>query len=775
MNGMISQKDNTAGVYWGLAIWVFFSVVAYAAFYYHAAPSEILPEDGSPLEFSAARAMRHIQAIASKPHVAGTAENAAVRDYISQQLKTMGVDAEIQETVIHWRPGCIATVQNVLGRIPGQNNTKAVALAAHYDSVPFGPGAADDGAGVAVLLETARALKAGPPLKNDVIFVFTDGEESSSKGSGLRGARAFAGQHPWAKNVGVMLNFDCRGNSGPAYMYETSGNNGWLLDQFSKADCHPVASSFMSAIYEHVPGASDFTIFKRSGLQGMNFAFIYGQEYYHTALDSPANVSSRSVQHHGLYALRLARRLGNQSLADITGTDAVYFNPIGDILVRYRAFWIWPITLAALALLAVLFAVAARQNLITRASLAASMSRCVLGYGLVVIFAGLAVATGLRLRGPYLLYTGRSVTIALFAFSAVLHLLFIRRRIQADGYWNVTLGALLWWGLFLLIAVFFIPGGSYLLAWPLFFAAAGLLSLVLWQDSKLGGMLRLCIWAAYPVPAILLFVPLFKGVHGTLAPSLYPAQIVFLLLLLGLLTPHIHGLGQRLERISIAVLILLGLGEMVEIIWWHGFSPEQPKMSALSYAMDADSGKACWMSSGDQLDAWNVQFIPAHSPKMPAGEFFPGNREEFWRAPAPLASLEPPRVEMLSDRYEQEKHELRFHVSSPRGACRLVLYAGEQSNILRASVNDILLKPVEGRWFLDYSILPRKGFDLTIETPPGTGLTFTAIDESPALPALPGLAISPRPPNMMPRSNTFDVDKSLLKSDATITVKTYQF
>ena len=61
---------------------------------------------------------------------------------------------------------------------------------AHYDSVPFGPGAADDGAGVVTLLETARALKAGPPLKNDVIFLFTDGEEAGGGGRGRRSCAA---------------------------------------------------------------------------------------------------------------------------------------------------------------------------------------------------------------------------------------------------------------------------------------------------------------------------------------------------------------------------------------------------------------------------------------------------------------------------------------------------------------------------------------------------------------------------------------------------------
>jgi len=87
-----------------------------------------------------------------------------------------------------------------------------VLLVAHYDSVPTGPGANDDGVGVATLLETARALTASAPLQNDVIFLFTDSEET-----GLLGAQAFVTEHLWAKEVEVVLNFEGRGNGGLNY------------------------------------------------------------------------------------------------------------------------------------------------------------------------------------------------------------------------------------------------------------------------------------------------------------------------------------------------------------------------------------------------------------------------------------------------------------------------------------------------------------------------------------------------------------------------------
>ena len=105
----------------------------------------------------------------------------------------------------------------MLVRIPGRVLGKALLLAAHYDSTRDGPGAADDGASVAAILETLRALKSQPALQNDLICIFTDGEEA-----GLLGAEAFVAEHPWAKEIGLVLNFEYRGNRGPFFMFETS-------------------------------------------------------------------------------------------------------------------------------------------------------------------------------------------------------------------------------------------------------------------------------------------------------------------------------------------------------------------------------------------------------------------------------------------------------------------------------------------------------------------------------------------------------------------------
>jgi len=295
------------------------------------------PASAPPQDFSAARALEHVRAIAQKPHPVGSAEHQRVRDYIRAELARLGLNSEIEAGFAEVSLGRFhgsGNVENIVARLPGSANTRPLMLAAHYDSVPRGPGAADDAHGVAVLLETLRALRSGPPLRNDVIFLITDGEER-----GLLGAILFMREHPWRSEPAAVLNFEARGTGGNAFMFETSAGNEWLIRDLAAAVPQADASSFSYEVYRRMPNNTDLTVFKRGGLAGMNFAFIGHVENYHRATDDVAHLDPRSVQEQGRYALSLARRLGNEDLRAKQTGDAIYFATPMTPLMVYPASW----------------------------------------------------------------------------------------------------------------------------------------------------------------------------------------------------------------------------------------------------------------------------------------------------------------------------------------------------------------------------------------------------------------------------------------------------
>ena len=272
------------------------------------------------------------------PHPSGSPEASLVADRIREHLEWLGYIPKEQQTLAAGPSGTVAEVRNVMARRSGTEQGPVILCVAHYDSVWAGPGVADDMAGVATLLETARAVIEGPRGRLPVVFLFTDAEED-----GLVGAAGFS-QHPLMEDVGVVLNLEARGGSGPSYMFETGYGNRWWMEQYGAAVKTPTANSLSAEIYARMPNDTDFSIFRDAGLPGFNFAFIEDFDVYHTPLDDLSRLSPDSLQHHGDQMLALVQRLSNLTeLPDRFGREkGVFFSVAGGLLVRYGqvfAFW----------------------------------------------------------------------------------------------------------------------------------------------------------------------------------------------------------------------------------------------------------------------------------------------------------------------------------------------------------------------------------------------------------------------------------------------------
>ena len=333
----------------GLTLLLFATVFGVALLRY--APPAVRPAEAPVEAFSGARAREVLREISASgaSRALGTEENARARKFLKEALDRAGFTTEIQSTVSCSRQGACAPVSNVIATRAGREPAaSAVLLMAHYDSVPCGPGASDDGMGTATVVEAARALGASAPLRRTVVVVLTDGEET-----GLLGAEAFVRQHPLARTIRGAVNVDARGTSGPSAMFETSAGNAWLVDQFARHTDRPVTSSLFYEIYRRMPNDTDFTAVKGFA-HGVNLANIARVERYHTPLDTFANADPGTLQHHGDQALAMIRALGAagpelEAPHDPTH-DAVWFDVLASFVVRWPASASLGLALAALAL-----------------------------------------------------------------------------------------------------------------------------------------------------------------------------------------------------------------------------------------------------------------------------------------------------------------------------------------------------------------------------------------------------------------------------------------
>ena len=297
-------------------------------------PPAPAPVDAAPERFSAGRAFEQVEQLGERVHPVGSKALASVRADIERYLRWLGLSVQVQEAVgateAFGRGAAMARVHNVIATMPGTDPTGRVVLVAHYDSAEVSHGANDDGAGVATLLETARAMMFGVRPRNDVVFLFTDAEEAC-----LCGAEAFVSQHPYGADGGVALNIEARGSVGPVIMFETTKGNAGVVGAYARAAEHPVATSFAVEVYRILPNDTDFTPLRLSGrFTGLNAAYIDGSAVYHSPDDVPATVDRGALQQHGDNALAVTRALAAADLAGLAvPSDGVltYFPVVGSL------------------------------------------------------------------------------------------------------------------------------------------------------------------------------------------------------------------------------------------------------------------------------------------------------------------------------------------------------------------------------------------------------------------------------------------------------------
>lgn len=714
-------------------------------------PPQPLPAEAPTTEFAAGRALRDLAVISQRPHSSGTPANAAVRSYLVQRCRAMGLQVRVQDTsVLYSSFGRIlgGRVQNIIARLPGrQPGGKAVLVLAHYDSQPHTPGAGDDGAGVGAILETIRALRAGPPLAHDVIWLFTDGEEA-----GLLGARAYAADTArLRREVGVALNFEGRGNQGPSITFEVSPQNGWVIREYARAAPMPLASSLFYEVYRNLPNDTDFTPLRQAGITGLNFAYVGGFSYYHSPADTPAHLDLGSLQHQGSYMLSLVRHFGTISLAQTKAPDYTFFNPLGHWLVRYPAAWNLPLTGLTIIILLGAVALAWYRGCLTGPGLLGGVVAWLAGL-LLVLGAGYGLLAGIKMLYPqYQVFYGATsynimaYQLALLALGGAIWLAYyswLSRRVRPDA---LVGGALLVGAALLGLLQWRAASSAFLLIFPVLFASLGWALQLRHTRPRppglLGGLLVLPAVALLS-PIIYLVLLIFGG------GLLVLVALLLLALLLGLGLPVLLPLvGQRkwLPAIPLGVaLVALAVGHAT-----RQPTSEQPQQTQLFYTLDADLGQAYWRSALAQPDAWTGQVLTQpRRERLPAPFLYPGEVASVLSQTAPAAALAAPQASVLLDSTREGQRHLRLLLRGGRAnvsSLRLLLRAGSV-RALRLAGHTLPLANSQttpiGTTITFVAPRPA-GEILDLELPPATPLRLILASRSLGLPSVPALPLLP--------------------------------
>ncbi|NOT10570.1 MAG: M28 family peptidase [Methylococcaceae bacterium] len=711
----------------------------------HASPPFPRPASSLVSEFSSARAMRYLRSIAQKAHPTGTTENDKVRNYLVTELKALGLEPQIQSAFAINNQGkqrTVGYVNNILVRIPGSHSGKALLLAAHYDSTHTGPGAADDGASVAAILETLRALKNLPRLQNDLICLFSDGEEA-----GLLGAEAFVAEHPWAKGLGLALNFEYRGNSGPVVMFETSPKNGNLIKGLANTP-HPLGNSLMYEVYKRLPNDTDMSVFKRTGIAGMNYAAIEGYISYHTQLDRPELMQEASLQHLGETMLNLVQYFGHADLDDLQTSDCIYFDFPVLGLVSYPVSWVRPLCIGLTALFSAVLTLGIRRGQLRAKKMMAGALVFILLVVLLALMCQLLWLFILSLNPQYetLLqgdtynsywYLLAFVTLVITAFGVV------QARIIA---WisplEFTCGAMSVWLLLLIASSIALPGASFLFLWPL---APALLAtaLLFWADTR---PVKLVIMIAGVSPGILMLTPFIKALFVGLTANQIGLVMIFLTLFLGLLTPLLDLLMRT--RLVPPALVLTGICSLLTAEFNAGFDAEHPRPNHLFYAQNAVTNHAFWLSRDTSLDEWTRTFFPSTSAKRHVPEIFGEQSQAYWVGTAPALPLPAPTITVLSDHIQSGNREISIQITSLRHAPELQLSV-EGVRVLGSKIeNRIFSENPDPAWKMKGVGFSEKPLNVALTVEANSPFKIRVIDFSYELPNTP---FPPRPPDMIPQ------------------------
>ena len=519
--------------------------------------------------FSSERAFDFLQHLTQEqvPHPVDSTANRLVEQRIVNLLQGMGYQPEIQDS-----PMCrdstrgfarCTRVRNIIVNIQGSSANKGILLAAHYDSVPAGPGGSDAGAAVATLLETARLLSLTKQPFNSIVLLFNEGEEF-----GLFGAQAFMQHHALGKQLKLAINVEARGSSGKSVMFETGEDSGWLVNLYAKATPAPLSSSLFYEVYKYLPNDTDLTIFKQHGLQGLNFAHADRLPHYHTPLDNLENLDRGSLQHHGDNVWGVLKQIKDLDLTKVNVGNIVYSDILGLFIVQ----WSETTSLIASVLSLVLFA---GLTFYYRQSLQLDLIQQIKGFVVVILILASSVAAGFMVLRAVRFFSSLSspwhtnsipMQLSVWLGVLVLGLIMGKWLVKTLSASNIFSSVVLFLALVSVMSSIWLTGISFLFLIPVMVGLVGLavlaqLGTLTAADKPSSGVITLSVFILNIVVMAIMFMPiayvleLMVGYGMTLAIGLILGFIMIALLPLLTITEQQSSHFKKLVMATVVCML----------------------------------------------------------------------------------------------------------------------------------------------------------------------------------------------------------------------------
>lgn len=642
-------------------------------------------------EFSTERALTHVSNISKKPHSVGFEGHKEVRQYIITELERMGLETQIQEDYTAGDWGNFSKAINIISRIKGSNKGKALLLLTHYDSNPHSSlGASDAASGVATILEGVRAyLSSNASPVNDIIILFTDAEEL-----GLNGADIFVNRHPWAKDVGLVLNFEARGSGGPSYMLlETNRGNSRLIEEFKEANPKfPVANSLAYSIYKMLPNDTDLTVFREDrDIEGFNFAFIDDHYDYHSQLDSFERLDTRSLAHQGSYLMPLLWHFSEVDLSNLKSlNDDIFFNLPFYRLVSYPYDLIWPLFIVAIVVFIILMIYGFHKKVLSISGTARGFIPAVLALLVNGIIGYYGWTLILKLYPQYqdilhgFTYNGRDY-IGAFAFLSLAVCFFLYHRYKMTKTADLMVAPIFIWLLICGALGYYLKGASFLIV-PVLALLASFMIILHQKRPSLYLLFFLALPALWILPPFIRMFPVALGLKMIITNTILTTLLFFFLL--GLV-----GFYKNKSRWALLGLVL-SVSLFISTNYTSGFTKDNPKPTSLLYVLDNDTQTAKWATYEKVPSDWTLQYLGEDltQPQISANKRLSSKYSTGFSfvSEAPVKAIQPPLIETTTDTVIDGNRLLEICIRPQRRINRLEVFTNDVT-LNSAVVNGISL------------------------------------------------------------------------------------